>query len=60
MHAATMPGPHLLVVDDEDNLRSMLAAALQHHGFAVTTAANGREALDVIPTSSVPTSCCST
>ncbi len=44
-----MPGPHLLVVDDEDNLRSMLAAALQHHGFGVTTAANGREALDVIP-----------
>jgi DNA-binding response OmpR family regulator len=31
-------GQHLLVVDDEDNLRSMLAAALQHHGFRVTTA----------------------
>ena len=46
-----MPGRHLLVVDDEDNLRSMLAAALQHHGFAVTTAANGREALDLIPSS---------
>jgi two-component system OmpR family response regulator len=44
-----MAGQHLLVVDDEDNLRSMLAAALQHHGFAVTTASNGREALDVIP-----------
>ena len=44
-----MAGPHLLVVDDEENLRSMLAAALQHHGFAVTTASNGREALDVIP-----------
>ena len=41
---------HLLIVDDEDNLRSMLAAALQHHGFAVTTAANGRQALDQIPT----------
>jgi two-component system OmpR family response regulator len=44
-----MAGQHLLVVDDEDNLRSMLAAALQHHGFAVTTASNGREALDRIP-----------
>jgi two-component system OmpR family response regulator len=44
-----MAGQHLLVVDDEDNLRSMLAAALQHHGFAVTTASNGREALDLIP-----------
>ncbi len=44
-----MPGQHLLIVDDEDNLRSMLAAALQHHGFTVTTAENGRVALDVIP-----------
>ncbi len=44
-----MAGQHLLVVDDEDNLRSMLAAALQHHGFAVTTASNGREALELIP-----------
>jgi two-component system, OmpR family, response regulator len=42
-------GAHLLIVDDEDNLRSMLAAALQHHGFSVTTAANGRQALEVIP-----------
>ena len=39
---------HLLIVDDEDNLRSMLAAALQHHGFTVTTAANGRQALDMV------------
>lgn len=39
----------LLIVDDEDNLRSMLAAALSHHGFTVTTAENGREALDRIP-----------
>jgi two-component system OmpR family response regulator len=44
-----MPGHHLLVVDDEDNLRSMLAAALQHHGFTVTTARDGREALDLMP-----------
>jgi two-component system, OmpR family, response regulator len=44
-----MPGQHLLIVDDEDNLRSMLAAALQHHGFTVTTAENGRVALDIIP-----------
>jgi two-component system, OmpR family, response regulator len=42
-------GAHLLIVDDEDNLRSMLAAALQHHGFVVSTAADGRQALDVIP-----------
>lgn len=44
-----MAGHHLLIVDDEDNLRSMLAAALRHHGFQVSTATNGREALDMIP-----------
>jgi two-component system OmpR family response regulator len=44
-----MAGQHLLIVDDEDNLRSMLAAALQHHGFTVTTAENGRVALELIP-----------
>ena len=47
-HTPPMPGQHLLIVDDEDNLRSMLAAALQHHGFTVTTADNGRVALDMI------------
>lgn len=44
-----MAGEHLLIVDDEDNLRSMLAAALRHHGYEVTTASNGREALEQIP-----------
>jgi two-component system, OmpR family, response regulator len=43
-----MVGQHLLIVDDEENLRSMLAAALRHHGFTVTTAENGRQALEVI------------
>ncbi len=43
-----MSGHHLLIVDDEDNLRTMLAAALQHHGFEVSTASNGREALDQV------------
>jgi two-component system OmpR family response regulator len=41
---------HLLIVDDEENLRSMLSAALQHHGYAVTTAADGRTALEVVAT----------
>jgi two-component system OmpR family response regulator len=40
-----MAGEHLLIVDDEDNLRSMLAAALRHNGFMVSAACNGREAL---------------
>ena len=40
-----MPGERLLLVDDEDNLRSMLQAALRHNGFDVTGAADGRTAL---------------
>jgi two-component system, OmpR family, response regulator len=43
-----MPGEHLLIVDDEDNLRSMLAAALRHHGFEVSSVANGRDALATV------------
>ena len=43
-----MAARHLLIVDDEDNLRSMLRAALRHHGFEVTEAADGRAALDAV------------
>jgi two-component system OmpR family response regulator len=43
-----MPGERLLIVDDEENLRSMLAAALRHHGFEVSSVANGRDALDAV------------
>ncbi len=44
-----MPGERLLLVDDEENLRSMLEAALRHHGFEVYSAANGRDALVAVP-----------
>ncbi len=44
-----MASKHLLIVDDEENLRSMLAAALQHHGYVVSTASDGRQALDMVP-----------
>jgi two-component system, OmpR family, response regulator len=43
-----VPGERLLLVDDEDNLRSMLQAALRHVGFEVHPAATGREALDAV------------
>lgn len=43
-----MTGERLLVVDDEENLRSMLRAALGHHGFDVSLAPDGREALALI------------
>jgi two-component system OmpR family response regulator len=43
-----MAGETLLLVDDEENLRSMLQAALRHVGFEVHPAATGREALDAV------------
>jgi two-component system OmpR family response regulator len=45
-----MASPRVLLVDDEDNLRSMLEAALRHMGFDVTTATNGRDALALVGT----------
>ncbi len=43
-----MARERLLLVDDEENLRSMLEAALRHVGFEVHPAASGREALDTV------------
>jgi len=43
-------GERLLLVDDEDNLRSMLEAALSHLGFDVHPVATGRAALEAMPT----------
>jgi two-component system OmpR family response regulator len=45
----SVAGEQLLLVDDEENLRSMLTAALRHSGFAVETAATGRDALSLVP-----------
>ncbi|GAX91656.1 response regulator transcription factor [Effusibacillus lacus] len=39
---------HLLVVDDEWNMRNLLRIYLTKNGFEVTEARNGREALDLI------------
>src|SRR5215471_6776912 len=39
-----MAGERLLLVDDEDNLRSMLEAALRYEGFDVDAVASGRDA----------------
>jgi two-component system, OmpR family, response regulator len=41
-----MKAASILLVDDEDNLRSMLEAALSHHGFIVESASNGRSAVE--------------
>ena len=44
-----MASPRVLLVDDEDNLRSMLEAALRHNGFDVHPVASGRAALEAVP-----------
>jgi two-component system response regulator AtoC len=38
-------GKRILIVDDEENLRHMLSVILKKQGYAVASAANGREAL---------------
>ena len=43
-----MSGPHrcsVLIVEDEAELQEVLRVALEADGYAVTTAANGRDAL---------------
>jgi two-component system OmpR family response regulator len=47
-----MAGERLLLVDDEDNLRSMLEAALRYEGFDVHATSSGRDALDVVDSQS--------
>lgn len=40
------PEASLLVVDDEPNIRDLLASSLRFAGFAVETASNGQEAIE--------------
>ena len=40
----------ILVVDDEENITFLLDSALRHFGFEVQVAANGRDALKLVPT----------
>jgi two-component system OmpR family response regulator len=47
-HDHLMSGEHLLLVDDEENLRSMLSAALRHNGFEVSSVCDGRAALGAV------------
>ena len=44
----------VLVVDDEDTLRMVIAQVLEEDGYDVTTAASGEEALDLFRQSSFP------
>lgn len=41
----TASGKHILIIDDEENLRHMLSAMLSRQGYLTDTAANGAEGL---------------
>ncbi|TDQ55116.1 response regulator transcription factor [Actinorugispora endophytica] len=45
--AETTPRPHVLVIDDEPNIRDLVQAALRFHGFDVSTAGTGGEGLSL-------------
>jgi signal transduction histidine kinase len=47
-NAAASVGIRLLLVEDDASIRSALGDMLEDEGFTVTTAVNGREALDVL------------
>ena len=40
--------PHILVVDDDREIRSLVAQLLRKHGFRVTDAADGREMMEAL------------
>ena len=42
------PDKHLLIIDDEENMRHMLKALVGRAGYAVETAANGEEGLALV------------
>jgi CheY-like chemotaxis protein len=42
------PGSTILIVDDNDDFRVMVAAALKEYGYNVREAADGQEALEVL------------
>jgi CheY-like chemotaxis protein len=47
-------GTELLVVDDDDELRGLLAQSLEERGYSVATAPNGREALARLRSAALP------
>jgi CheY-like chemotaxis protein len=42
------PNPQVLVIDDDDDARELLAALVARAGYSVATACNGREALALL------------
>jgi CheY-like chemotaxis protein len=58
MDASTPRGPdhaaHILIVDDDDDIRETLMLVLESRGYEVTGAANGREALQYLRAHDLP------
>jgi CheY-like chemotaxis protein len=54
MASETPTGPALLVVEDNDRARAALTAILRMKGFAVTPAADGRQALNLLANGLAP------
>jgi len=50
MTAPAQPGPRVLVVDDEPQIRRFLRASLQSHDYTVLEAENGKEAVKACTT----------
>ncbi len=48
MHNGNSNGRHILIVDDEPLVRRSLSELLTLYGYTVTTASNGKEALDCL------------
>lgn len=48
MPGSTVAQAHVLVVDDAPTIRSLVSIILESEGYHVTTAANGKEALERI------------
>jgi two-component system OmpR family response regulator len=46
--AASVPGPRVLVVDDEPQITELVAMALRYEGFEIETAGTGRKALEAV------------
>lgn len=47
-------GQHILIVDDEEDIREALRDVFEEEGYVVTTATNGREAIDVLQGATKP------
>jgi two-component system chemotaxis response regulator CheY len=45
---AAQTAPEILIIDDDVELREVIAETLQQHGFAVALAGNGREGLEYL------------